>query len=412
MCPAHVLVAVSGGSDSVGLLISLHSILSEDQSFRGITLSAISIDHCIRDDAKNEVSYVADLCCKLGIHHVTVCWQGKKPKTRLMAAAREARYALIYDHAMSIGATIVVTAHTFDDQLETVYMRSQRDFSDKGIGLSGMSNIVLYNMSLWIARPFLLCRRDAIRSFLSQKNVRWCEDPSNVDDRFERVRARSLIQEIDMNDMFKKIVAFQNRRIALGNTLAELIPKYLRVYLQSVISISHSALMIDPAILSYLMRISIAISGGQNFLPGYHSVERLMSFLNNEKKGCISIGRVVLDRRLDCLWITRALRDLPVNNIAPGEAAVWDGRYRFTNSSKKSIKICSNSSIKEYVPFDIPTIVARRAFLSMPSSEGGEPLMAPFSRFLTGFDLPIARAFAVSFGKIFIPKLPFLYKKG
>ncbi|AHA28237.1 tRNA(Ile)-lysidine synthetase [Candidatus Liberibacter americanus str. Sao Paulo] len=410
MRPAHILVAVSGGSDSIGLLVSLHSVILE-KSFRDISLSAISIDHGLRDEAKYEAKYVADLCMKLDIPHKVVCWEGKKPKTGLMAAARESRYDLIYANAMEIGATIVVTAHTFDDQLETVYMRSQRDFLGKGIGVAGISNIVLYKMKLWIYRPFLKCRRESIRDFLLKYNISWCDDPSNDDCRFERVRTRKLIKGIDVNAMFKKIEEFQNWRILLGDNVSKLIPKYLKVYLQSVIAISQDVLTIDPFVLSHLLRISVAVCGGQNYLPGYSAIERVMSFLKYGKNGSISVGRVVLDWRLGYLWITRSTRDLPIQNVSSGETVIWDGRYKFKNLSKETIVISSRSCGRKESIFGIPPIVANRAFLSMPSMNGGQPLMAPFSRFLTGFDLPIAYAFSASFGKKNIPQVPFFYEK-
>ncbi|CAL9914895.1 tRNA(Ile)-lysidine synthase [Candidatus Liberibacter solanacearum] len=411
VCPAHILVAVSGGSDSIGLLIAFHSVLS-DNSFRAIKFSAISVDHGIRDEAKDEVKYVFDICSRLGIPHAVVVWKDQKPKTGLMAAARKTRYALIVDYAMKIDATLVVTAHTFDDQLETVYMRSQRDYAEKGMGLSGISETVLYDMRLWIARPFLYCRREDIRSFLLQRNIGWCEDPSNADDRFERVRVRRLIQGIDPHKMYRKIEKFRNLRIAVNNNVATLIPQYLKVHWQSVIALSENVLNIDLILLSYLLKVSIAICGGKTSFPGYRSMERVIAYLKNQKKGCISIGRVVIDRRVNFLWITRAVRDLPTVNLHLKETAVWDGRYRFTNSSNESIRIGAKVYNKEMdFSSGMPSIVAQRAFSSLPSEEGGEPVIAPFSRFITIFDLPVAHAISISFDKVFIPQSPFVYEK-
>ncbi|MBL0849224.1 MAG: tRNA lysidine(34) synthetase TilS [Candidatus Liberibacter ctenarytainae] len=405
ICPAHILVAVSGGSDSVGLLIALHSVLLE-KSFRGIRFSAVSVDHGMRDEAKDEVRYVSDLCFKLGIPHAIVIWKGSKPKTGLMAAAREARYALISDHAVAISATLVVTAHTFNDQLETVYMRSQRDSSGQGIGLAGISEIILYDLKLWIMRPFLQCLRSEIRSFLREKNISWCEDPSNVDDKFERVRVRNLIGDSDFNLMFKKIEESQNWRIMLNNHLSELIPQYLKVYWQSVISISRDVLMIDPVLLFYLIRFSVAICGGQNFLPKYRSVERVIAFLQGGNRGCISIGRVIIDVRSDFLWVTRAIRGLSIQNISSEETAIWDRRNKFTSVSNRSIQMFPQAYRDMITPDHIPPIVVKRAFLSMSSQREGLPLTL-FSRFLTSFDFPIAEAFFAAFGKKNIPKLPF-----
>ncbi|AKK20356.1 tRNA lysidine(34) synthetase TilS [Candidatus Liberibacter africanus] len=408
--PAHILVAVSGGSDSMGLLIALHSILS-DSSFRQIKFSAISVDHDLRKESQDEVKYVSDICFKLGISHTIVLWKDPKPRAGLMVAAREARYDLIAEHAKKIGANLAVTAHTFDDQLETVYMRSQRDYAEKGIGLSGICGTILYDFRLWIIRPFLRCRREDIRSFLLQRNIGWCEDPSNNDDRFERVRVRRFIRDIDLHALYHKIEKFQDLRVTINNAVATLIPKYLTVHLRSIIAISQDILNIDSALLSYLLKVSIAVCGGQFFFPGHSSIERVMSFLKDGGKGCISIGRVVIDRRENFLWITRAVRDLPTLNIHPKETAVWDGRYQFQNSSDSLIQISPQLYKKSDVPSGIPPIVAQRAILSMPYEQGGRAVLTPFSRFMTGFDFPVVSAFSVLFGQVFIPRLPFFEKK-
>ncbi|MBA5724082.1 tRNA lysidine(34) synthetase TilS [Liberibacter sp. Z1] len=408
--PAHILVAVSGGSDSVGLLVALHSILME-KSFKGIGLSAVTVDHGVRIDAKDEANYVSELCYKLEIPHAIVCWKGQKPKSGFMASAREARYALISDHAIKISATLAVTAHTFNDQLETIYMRSKRDLSGKGVGLAGISDAVLYDMRLWVCRPFLQCRREDIRAFLSKKNVGWREDPSNVDDRFERVRIRRTVRKEDFEMVFSKVKISQKSRIELGNGLVELVSKHLKVHLQSVISIEREALKADPIFVSYLIRISVAICGGKNFLPGYREMERVMSFVQDGRQGCISIGRVVLDSCKDFIWLTRAVRDLPTQILHPGETAVWDGRFRFTNSSVESMQICSRRQEKIEVSPYLPNRIARRAIISIPSQVGGKPFLSPFSRFLTSFDLPIAHVFYKAFGTAIIPNSPFFYEE-
>ncbi|MEG8099285.1 tRNA lysidine(34) synthetase TilS [Candidatus Liberibacter brunswickensis] len=407
--PAHILVAVSGGSDSMGLLVALHSILSES-SFRNIKFSAISVDHDLRMEAKDEIKYVSNICFKLGIPHSVVSWKNPKPKTGLMAAAREVRYALISKHAKIIGATLVVTAHTFDDQLETVYMRSQRDCAEKGMGLSGICDTILYDLHLWIVRPFLRCRREDIRSFLMQRNIGWCEDPSNNDDRFERARVRRIISDIDLYSLHDKIEKFKNLRMTINNSISMLIPKYLTVHLRSIISVSNDVLYMDSSLVSYLLKVSIAVCGGQFFFPGYSSMKRLMSFIKYGKMGCISIGRVVIDRRANFLWITRAVRNLPTLSIPPKETAIWDGRYKFENLSDTLVQIGPRSYKKSDVPSGIPSIVAQRAISSMPSKKGGKPFMAPFSRFMTRFDLPVFHEFSILFGGVSVPRLPFFEK--
>ncbi len=117
-----VIVAVSGGGDSLALLLLAHAWAQT----REITLHAVTIDHGLRPEAAAEAAFVAALCDGLGIDHTTLAWEGIKPPSGLAEAARRARYALIEDFALDIGADLVLTGHTQDDQAETVWMRVGR----------------------------------------------------------------------------------------------------------------------------------------------------------------------------------------------------------------------------------------------------------------------------------------------
>jgi tRNA(Ile)-lysidine synthase len=152
--PTRILVAISGGSDSTGLLLSLAEALKGGSNSQ-ISLCAATVDHALRAESADEARQVATLCQSLNIPHVTCIWQGEKPKTGIMAAAREARYGLLADAADKLHADLIVTAHTFDDQQETLAMRGLRS----GQGSTGIADAVLFDRRIWIARPFLPCLR-------------------------------------------------------------------------------------------------------------------------------------------------------------------------------------------------------------------------------------------------------------
>eukprot|EP01038_Epipyxis_sp_PR26KG_P002194 gene2194-3124_t len=124
-CPpnARLLVAVSGGSDSLGLLHAFHHALSVLER-PDIQLHAATIDHALRPGSDHEALDVTKTCEKLNIpHHVRV-WTGDKPKTGIPAAARLARYALLSAIAKDVSADCVLTGHTLNDQMETIAMRA------------------------------------------------------------------------------------------------------------------------------------------------------------------------------------------------------------------------------------------------------------------------------------------------
>ena len=124
--PALVL-AVSGGPDSLALMwlaARWRRALS-----RGPQLLAVTIDHGLRAEAAREARDVKRLAHTLELPHRTLRWTGTKPKTGLPAAARAERYRLLAKAARAGGATHILTAHTRDDQAETLLMRMLRGLS-------------------------------------------------------------------------------------------------------------------------------------------------------------------------------------------------------------------------------------------------------------------------------------------
>src|SRR5215813_6999753 len=127
-----VVLAVSGGPDSVAMLWL--AARWRRGLKRGPRLIAVTIDHGLREEAAREARDVKHLARTLGIEHRTLRWTGAKPKAGIPAAAREARYRLLAKAARASGATHVATAHTRDDQAETLLMRLLRGSGIAGLG--------------------------------------------------------------------------------------------------------------------------------------------------------------------------------------------------------------------------------------------------------------------------------------
>ena len=190
--PALVL-AVSGGPDSSALLWL--AARWRDGLKRAPALIAVTIDHGLRKESAREALAVKKLARKLKVAHRTLRWTGRKPKTGIQEAAREARYRLLGAAAKNAGATHIVTAHTQDDQAETVLFRLMRG---SGIsGLSGMGAISLvpgiWDSSCHLARPLLAIPKTRLIATLAAKKIAYADDPSNADPRFTRPRLRALM---------------------------------------------------------------------------------------------------------------------------------------------------------------------------------------------------------------------------
>src|SRR5436305_4996684 len=128
---AILILAVSGGPDSTALMWL--AARWRDALESSPKLVAATIDHALRKESAREARAVARLAKNLNVEHVTLRWTGRKPKTGIQEAARNARYRLLSEEAHRQNASHVVTAHTLDDQAETVLFRIAR-----GSGLSGL----------------------------------------------------------------------------------------------------------------------------------------------------------------------------------------------------------------------------------------------------------------------------------
>ena len=188
--PALVL-AVSGGPDSTALMVL--AARWRDSLNSKLKLVAVTVDHGLRKESKAEAAAVARLARKLGIAHRTLRWTGRKPKTGLQEAARLTRYRLLGDAARKAGATHILTAHTLDDQGETVLIRMSRGSGLSGLGAMQRISAVPHDETVFLVRPLLDIAKSRLVATLRAAGIPYADDPSNRDPRFTRARLRSLM---------------------------------------------------------------------------------------------------------------------------------------------------------------------------------------------------------------------------
>ena len=182
----HLAVAVSGGADSLALVLMTDAWARA----RGGRVMALTVDHALRAESGREAAQVGRFLAARGIEHHILCWQGPKPAAGIQARARAARYALLEGWCTAQGVLHLLTAHTADDQAETLLLRLRHGSTLHG--LAGMSALVERPWGR-LLRPLLGCRHDDLCAWLRAGGVDWIEDPGNRDPRFERSRLRAEI---------------------------------------------------------------------------------------------------------------------------------------------------------------------------------------------------------------------------
>ncbi|MCD9148404.1 tRNA lysidine(34) synthetase TilS [Pseudophaeobacter flagellatus] len=189
--PARIGIAVSGGGDSVALMHLLQDCFCDAP----VELMVATVDHGLRPEAHQEAVQVADMARDLGLSHTLLRWTEGPTKTgNLQDQARRARYGLLTGWARQNGIAKLALGHTADDQAETVLMRLMR-----ASGVNGLAAMPRRRTQdgITLIRPLLGLRRAELRAYLRSRGQTWIEDPSNQDERFDRIKTRKALGALE-----------------------------------------------------------------------------------------------------------------------------------------------------------------------------------------------------------------------
>jgi tRNA(Ile)-lysidine synthase len=216
-----LVLAVSGGADSTALMW----LAARWRRMRraGPRLLAVTIDHGLRRESAAEARAVKGLARRLGVEHRTVRWQGKKPASGLQQAARTARYRLLAAAAKTARAEMILTAHTLDDQAETVLIRMSRGSGLSGLGaMSRVSVLPIEGVpDIALVRPLLDIPKARLMATLARAKIEFADDPSNRDPRFTRARLRGLMPMLAHEGLDARRLALVAKRLRRAEAAIE-----------------------------------------------------------------------------------------------------------------------------------------------------------------------------------------------
>ncbi|MEM6566170.1 MAG: tRNA lysidine(34) synthetase TilS [Pseudomonadota bacterium] len=326
-------IAVSGGGDSMALLLLLQSVMAK----RGVPLQVATVDHRLRKASAEEAAKVADFCNARGVPHDTLEWKDWDGTGNMQDAARRARYGLLTTWAQACGIKHVALGHTQDDQAETVVMRLAR-----GAGVDGLSAMAAsrdHNGIRWL-RPMLGVSRESLRDYLNAEGVTWLDDPSNQDTQFDRVRARealSVLQDLGVDAAALSTVA-QNLRLARAALDAQ-----TQEAARTLVHEHAGALRVNKSgyqslpeeIARRLLVACIQWTNGAVYAPRGQSLEHARKALRNN--GSATLDGCHMRRHRDALWIFREYN--AVKDHETPTDALWDGRWRARGSHEARLRL-------------------------------------------------------------------------
>jgi tRNA(Ile)-lysidine synthase len=406
----HILLAVSGGSDSTALLHlaarQCRELVNPPQ------LTAITIDHRLRAGSTTEAMGVADMAAKLAIPHRTITWDGPKPSTGIQDKARNARRGLLVAAAASAGADAVFTGHTFDDQMETVAMRQKRG---PGPGLAGIApasfvfNDTGEGEPVPFLRPLLETTRTSLRAYLDSNGASWIDDPSNDNEAFERIAVRrdlahaGTLHIAELSHMQDK--AASDRR---GSSVraATLIGTHACMVAPGLTRVDHAFAHAPEADAMAALRMILAFAAGMPHLAEpAHALQFLAIWQHAIAQTAIptvgrGLGGALADIRREGLYLMQEQRRRSSNT------ASFAGRYRLSGAEpdsppptpKASTAAAPASLIRKTASaepvFDCPEVGATPAHEAYRTGRRLRLLVNPWPDLVPSFDLAAYNALA------------------
>jgi tRNA(Ile)-lysidine synthase len=352
-------VAVSGGSDSLALLIFLW--------FWGQRrLKIYCVDHGLNPLSDGWCQGVERLGANLGVPFQKLVWTGDKPKTGLPAAARKARHRLIAEAAAQDGIGVVAFGHTRNDLEEADIMRQNGSSVGKPRAWSP-SPVWPQGRGLFIYRPLLGQGRQGLRDWLFALDIGYVDDPANMSDLFSRARARKLLSQTALP---KIIPMLDSPPQALKSASSEVLGVLHRpeVYGKlGIIAFERGLLMCKrkPEVLRWLAAAMVCVGGGDK-IPRHADIERLYDGLGMTQTTVMTLcgARLVAEENHIFINILHDKRQGASEvEVDANKPVVWGGRYLVTSPQPLIISPLGNHARASLSSADVQSLKLYRADL-------------------------------------------------
>jgi tRNA(Ile)-lysidine synthase len=306
-CGSRVVVALSGGADSVALLIVLREIAATE----GFHLAgAVHLNHQLRGaqaDADEEFcrKLAVELDIPLHVERADVAALARVRGVSIEQAAHDARHEFFARAAIHANASVVAVAHTRNDQAETFLLRLLRGAGPRG--LSGM-----HPRSGIVVRPFIETPRSDVRSFVSARQLAFREDETNADRSIPRNRIRHELIPLLETRFSPRIVDVLDREATIAREDAEYLDEAARVAAEQLIARTEAGVELSaasvleeaPAVARRVIRIAQQLASGG--FVGFEAVDAVLRLAVSKSSGPIDLPGHRVNRRGDTLVLTRS----------------------------------------------------------------------------------------------------------
>lgn len=333
--PNQLALAVSGGPDSTALMVLAAQWARQQggQHGRLDDICVLTVDHALRENSDREAEQVGQWAKALGLKCHILTWQHDGQSSGIQKNARAARYRLMGDWCRANGFDGIITAHNADDQAETMLMRLARGSGVDGLG--GMAEQTEIFDTI-IHRPLLDVSRATLQNVLKQASHSWLEDPSNKDQKFERVRVRIAMPAIHEGGIKTSALNLSAKRLrrartALDHFTDDFMASSVTVFNTGHCEVDRQALEAQPdeIALRVLSRL-LTWAGGAKIAIRLAKVERLYEAMSDTSTDKHTLGGAQIAMRKSTIIIGREFGR--IDPKLQKAVKIWDNRFTFSKS--------------------------------------------------------------------------------
>lgn len=383
-----IAVAFSGGPDSLALLILAAQWARSRHDAR---LIALTVDHGLRAGSAAEAERAARLAASIGVPHRILFWEGPKPASGIQAAARDARYRLLAEACRTFGASALLVAHHLEDQAETFLLRLRR-----GSGVDGLAAMPdaraldTKEPAVRLLRPLLDLPRERLAATVAQSGLEPVLDPSNSNDRFDRVKIRQAMSALvalgfDAAGLADTAARMARARTALETQTAALLDAHATLSPFGHVEVDAAGLAAasDETRLRALA-VVLKVVGGHAYGPRMDGLTAIDAALADYTLGrgrtlsgvkfSLARGRLLVVRELAAAQRASALR------LVAGEIATWDGRFDLRleagPASGAEVRVLGAEGLSALAAAGLPLPLApKTALVALPALWAGATLL-------------------------------------
>ena len=323
----HFGLCLSGGPDSLALFILVKKWITLNSG----KLTVFHFNHNLRKESLSQAEELKLYLKKKNVDCLVFNWKRKKNESQSMNNARKKRYEQIINFCEKLKIFHLLTAHHFDDNLETFLMRSKRE--NTTLGLSSIPKMTMIG-NVQVLRPLLDFKKERLIATCIHHKAQWLDDSNNLNFKYERPRIRMEIQEQTIHDRQKMQADFKNARIK-NQKIEEKLNEF---FLENVTFSDYGLLKINKLSLK-LMNKNLAIEilkktlttiSGKIFSAKRLSIERILINLNSMESFKQTLHSCIISVTPEIITIFKEVNFKNKKKklfILKGQECLWDDRF-------------------------------------------------------------------------------------